>query len=302
MAPCRRRPYPRRGCLSQISILKGTVTSCRVDNGSIVVARRHSQIFFTQSDASISVSRTMRPNLIVLRRSVFYLLTVLLSMVFANTSKADGPADFRIISGSESAVPVSVEAGTVIVEVTINGRGPFPLMFDTGAQNALTPEIAAALGLKTEGAGTVLDSGGDSLPVTFTRVKVIRVGDAEMTDQPFAVAALPPYLTDRGSRPALAGFLGYELLTRFAVRLDYDRRTLTLKAGSNFRYDGTGVRVPLVFTGKTPVVPAAADGIAGMFVVDTGSSGALTLRREFVEAHGLEARHAPAVRIKSIGV
>jgi len=219
----------------------------------------------------------------------------------AVASEAGSVVDFRIISGSEAVVPVSVEAGAVIVDVTINGRGPFPVMFDTGAQNAVTPEIAAALGLKTEGIGTVLDSGGVGLPITFTRVKVMRLGEAEMADQPFAVAALPPYLTDRGSRPALAGFIGYELLARFAVRLDYDRSTLTLKAGSDFRYDGTGVRVPLVFTGKTPVVPAAADGIAGMFVVDTGSSGALTLRREFVEDHGLEARHAPAVRIKSIG-
>lgn len=244
----------------------------------------------------------MRGKLAIPRRCLLRLVTALLSTMFANTSKAENSTDFRIISGSAAVVPVSVEAGAVIVDVTINGRGPFPVMFETGAQNTVTPEIAAALGLKTEGTGTVLDSGGDSLPVTFTRVTVIRVGDAEMTDQPFAVAALPSYLTDRGSRPPLAGLIGYELLSRFVARLDYDRRTLTLKAGSDFRYDRTGIRVPLVFTGKTPVVPAAADGNPGMFVVDTGSSGALTLRREFVETHGLEARHAPAIRIKSIGV
>jgi hypothetical protein len=62
-----------------------------------------------------------------------------------------GSADSRIISGSGSVVPVSVEAGEVIVDVSINGRGPFPLMFDTGAEDAVTPEIAVALGLKTEG-------------------------------------------------------------------------------------------------------------------------------------------------------
>jgi len=185
--------------------------------------------------------------------------------------------------------------------VSINGHGPYPLMFDTGAEDTVTPETAAALGLKTEGTGTFRDSGGGTLPIAFTRVAAVRLGDAEMTDQPFAVLALPRYLTDRGNRPPIAGFIGYELLARFAARLDYDNRTLTLKPGRDFRYEGKGVRVPLVFAGNTPVVRAAADGTEGRFVVDTGSTGALTLRRAFVEDHGLEARHPSALRIKSIG-
>jgi predicted aspartyl protease len=230
-----------------------------------------------------------------------YVARVLLPTVLANAAEAEGSADSRIISGSESVVPVSVEAGEVIVDVSINGRGPFPMMFDTGADDAVTPEMAAALGLKTEGTGTARDSGGSSLSIAFTRVAAVRVGAAEMTDRLFAVLPLPRYLTDRGNRPPIAGFIGYELLTRFVVRLNYDDGTLTLRPERDFRYEGKGVRVPLVFNAKTPVVPAAADGIAGRFVVDTGSTGALTLRRPFVEDHGLEAHHPSALRIKSIG-
>jgi hypothetical protein len=150
------------------------------------------------------------------------LAACLLPAVFANAAEAESSADFRIVSGSESVVPVSIEAGEVIADVIINGRGPFPLMFDTGAQDAVTPETAATLGLKTEGSGTARDSGGDKLAIAFSRVAAMRLGDAEMTDQPFAVLPLPRYLTDRGDRPQLAGFIGYELLARFAVRLDYD--------------------------------------------------------------------------------
>ena len=230
-----------------------------------------------------------------------YAARVLLPTVLANAGEAEGSTDSRIISGSESVVPVSVEAGEVIVDVSINGRGPFPLIFDTGADDAVTPEMAAALGLKTEGTGTARDSGGSSLSIAFTRVAAARVGDAEMTDQRFAMLPLPRYLTDRGNRPAIAGFIGYELLTRFVARLNYDDGTLTLRPERDFRYEGKGVRVSLTFNAKTPVVPAAADGTAGRFAVDTGSTGALTLRRAFVEDHGLEAHHPSALRIKSIG-
>jgi predicted aspartyl protease len=231
-----------------------------------------------------------------------YVARVLLPTVLANAAEAEGSADSRIISGSESVVvPVSVEAGEVIVDVSLNGRGPFPMMFDTGADDAVTPETAAALGLKTEGSGTARDSGGSSLSIAFTRVAAVLVGAAEMTDRLVAVLPLPRYLTDRGNRPPIAGFIGYELLTRFVVRLNYDDGTLTLRPERDFRYEGNGVRVPLGFNAKTPVVPAAADGTAGKFVVDTGSTGALTLRRAFVEDHGLEAHHPSALRIKSIG-
>jgi hypothetical protein len=48
--------------------------------------------------------------------------------------KSENPLDSRITIGREAVVPISVEAGFIIVDVNINGRGPFPMMFDTGAE------------------------------------------------------------------------------------------------------------------------------------------------------------------------
>jgi hypothetical protein len=193
----------------------------------------------------------------------------------AEPARTEKSADFRLISGAESVVPISVEAAAAIIDVRINGRGPFPMVFDTGAEDTLTPEAAAALGLKPVGSGSVQDSAGRTLPAAYTKVRSVRIGSAEMTDQPFAMLGLSPHLADRGGRAPIAGLIGYELLARFAARLDYDSGTLTLKPGPDFRYDGKGVRLPLVFSDKIPAVRAAADGISGMFVIDTGSVGAL---------------------------
>ncbi len=60
--------------------------------------------------------------------------------------------------------------------------------------------------------------------------------------------------------------------------------------------------MPLVFVDKLPVAPAAVDGIAGKFEIDTGSSAALALRRKFVEQHGFEDRYPGGLRMKSGGV
>jgi len=76
---------------------------------------------------------------------------------------------------------------------------------------------------------------------------------------------------------------------------------MTLKPTQKFRYRRAGMCVPLGFADKIPVIPAAADGIAGTFEIDTGSSSALVLQREFVEQHGFEDRHPSVLRMKSSG-
>jgi hypothetical protein len=207
--------------------------------------------------------------------------------------------DFRTDSGPDAVIPISVEAGEPVIEVNLNGQGPFPMIFDTGTQDALTPQAVSALGLRSNGGGGGRTSSGNEVPIAFTQVSAVRFGNAAMVDQPFEVIALPLYLTDRGSRTPLAGFIGYELLARYVVRLDYDSKTMTLRPATGFHYEGNGVRMPLFFTGDTPAVHAAVDGSPGTFAIDTGSQGALTLRREFVERIRLETRHPRGLRIKS---
>ncbi len=217
----------------------------------------------------------------------------------STAANAQSSNDFQITAGSEGVIPVSVEAGEPIIDVVIDGRGPFPMTLDTGTEDTLTPEAAALLGLEIKGSGTERTSSGRAMSNAFTQVIAMQIGNARMMDQPFRVVPVPLYLTDRGHQPSLAGFIGYEVLARFAVRLDYENKTITLKPASSFRYEGNGTHLPLLFTGDTPVVQAAADGIPGTFAIDTGSQGGLTLRREFVERHRLEAHHPRQLRIKS---
>jgi hypothetical protein len=76
---------------------------------------------------------------------------------------------------------------------------------------------------------------------------------------------------------------------------------LTLTPAPDFQYRGKGKRVPLFFASRFPLVPAVADGIAGTFEIDTGSSDAIVLQRTFVDQHGFEARHPSGIRVKAGG-
>lgn len=225
----------------------------------------------------------------------------------ANSGRlSDAPSGSSQVSGHPHAgltiVPISVENGEVIINVTINGQGPFPMVFDSGAEEAVTPETASALGLEVEGGGTVGGSGEGVVPVAVTNIKSVRVGDAQLSDLRLPVLPLPRFYTDRGTRPPVAGLVGYDLLAQFAIRLDYESGTLTLTPARAFHYGEAGTRVPLFFADKLPVLRASADGIEGWFEIDTGSSEAIVLQRRFVDQYGFESRHPGGPRMKVGGV
>jgi predicted aspartyl protease len=222
-------------------------------------------------------------------------------LVLANDNGASTQISKQSLKAADIVVPISIENGEIIVHVIVNGPGPFPMIFDTGSPEAVTPETATKLGLSAEGGTAVQGSGEGKFPASLTRIENLRLGAAELSDVAALILPLPRFFTDRGSHRPIAGLLASELLKRFAVRLDYDDRMLTLVPTPDFQYHGKGKRLPLFFSNRIPLVPAVADGIAGMFEIDTGSSDAIVLQRTFVDQHGFVARHPSGIRMKAGG-
>ena len=149
-------------------------------------------------------------------------------------SSGPSSAAIRQVRSASDTVSVSVENGALVVNVIINGQGPFPMMFDTGGVEAITPETATALGLSVEGEGTARGSGEHTVSVALTHLKGLRLGGAELSDIALPIIPLPRFIADRGNRARLAGLIGFGVLNRFAVRLSYDDQTLTLNSGARF--------------------------------------------------------------------
>ena len=94
--------------------------------------------------------------------------------------------------------------GAILVEATVNGKGPFTFVFDTGAgMTALKPEAAGKAGV----AGA---TEADSIALGKAAAKKVKV----------AVAATVPDGCD--------GVLGYTFLSRFVSTIDYGAGTIRL--------------------------------------------------------------------------
>jgi len=210
--------------------------------------------------------------------------------------------DGQMIHGRRSTtVPLLVENGQALVQADVNGHR---LLFqlDTGGHAILTREAAHALGLHAFGAGASGGGGESTTAQQYTHPQTLRIGQARVPALPFYVIAYGRDFWDRGrGRVPRAGILGLELFERFAVRLDYRTRRLTLTSLRQFAFRGSGTAVPLTFEEDTPLVRARADGVPGAFQLDTGNSGGTILFGPFVRAHHFDRRYPHGFDTSSSG-
>ncbi len=203
------------------------------------------------------------------------------------------PPDFAFTGRERQAtLPFRFINNHIYVDAKLNGRA-FSLLVDTGAANLITPTTARALGLAPVGEARMNGTGEGSEDAAFTRIASLGLGDVVLRNQLVAVVPLEKFGEIEGV--PFQGIIGYELFKRFAVRIDYETRQLTLSDPHAWRPDGRSVEVPIVFNGTVPEVDGAIDGVAGTFDIDTGSRVSVGLNSPFVQRNALRARFKPSI-------
>ncbi len=198
----------------------------------------------------------------------------------------------RMLGGTGSTtVPIVLEGRQLLVWASIDGRPAMPFILDTGGHAILDTVAAKTLGLRAAGAGVSGGAGAGTIALQYARIRSVRIGDAELLDQPFLVIPYPYDFYERGRKAPLAGILGLEWFERYAATIDYARRTLTLTPLRAFSYDGHGTPVPMRFQEDMPLARASAEGHDGSFGVDTGNAGVVVLYGDFLGRSGLLAKH-----------
>lgn len=198
--------------------------------------------------------------------------------VFRDASLKDGQ--------QKGEVPFGLADNRILLDVSINGHAPLPFLLDSGAANLLTPVGAKILGLEGNGNLPAVGVGKDVASSQLVSVKRVRVGPVVMSNQPFVITPLPRFLEDRGGERPIAGLLGAELLRRFPTTFDYQRKVLTFyKPGSTPPEPPGAQRQRLLLNGGHSFIELQVDGATGVFGIDTGDSGSVTLFSAFYRQH-----------------
>jgi hypothetical protein len=206
--------------------------------------------------------------------------------VLPEVNKADFQPPFSTDYTMPASGQVTVPAeGGLNFQMKINGQGPFHAIFDTGAVNVVSATLAERLALKVEEAPVPFGAIGGAIKVHTAHVSTLNIGDLVVRDQTFYVLDIP---SDAGDPTMI---VGWELMRRFAVRIDFEHNQLTFFDGPGFHYTGTGAAVPLILhkDSNNVEVAAQADGLPGTFTLDTGNQIGLFFNSGFVEEHHLVA-------------
>ena len=191
-------------------------------------------------------------------------------------------------SQPEASVPFAFVDNRMVVECTIDGKGPFALIVDTGSPDmVVTPETARALGIAVRYAGSASGAGNARVRIGATKLATFALGSLTFRKLDASVLDLTEIRTKLGfSR--LDGIVGYPILKRYAVVVDPDKRTLTFaRSAPAVPPDATTTS----FKGVIPEIPATIDGIATTAIVDTGDRSSLTLFGPFAKAHAFYDRY-----------
>jgi predicted aspartyl protease len=173
--------------------------------------------------------------------------------------------------------------GRIWAPVMINGRGPFRLVLDTGANHSgVTAQVAEALGITPDASRPVLLRGVTGIVAVPTiRVDSFAVGDVIVTP------ATLPIVTD--ALGGAQGVLGTEDFgdKRLYIDFAHDLITITHSRAERARADFVSVPFEHAATGLL-VVRARVGGVHIRAIVDTGGQATIgneALRDALVRRH-----------------
>jgi hypothetical protein len=207
----------------------------------------------------------------------------------------------RVAGGTVGTAPfaLSDDPGEILVRLGI-AKGSIRLMFDSGAGNYLVPQGAARLHLLTAGGLPMEGVGNGSVNGSFASVGTIALGNAQLVNQHFIVARLPYVFSHQRFGLGINGLVGSEFLQAFRTTFDFDALKITFTPYGVPASAPPGATVePIYSDGAHAYVRATVDGVPGLYLLDTGDNGDITVFRQFAKAHGLFG--GPGVPYLSIG-
>ncbi|HLO19310.1 MAG TPA: aspartyl protease family protein, partial [Sphingomicrobium sp.] len=207
------------------------------------------------------------------------------------------PSDWSLPPSGQVTVPFQLLNNHIILDVKVNGKGPFPFLLDTGGHLVLTPSTLKALSLTSKGE-SASGGGGEALTTNgYARVERIDAGGATLSNQTAVTLDFSPVDVE-GIQ--LGGMIGLEFMERFIVRIDYGRRRITIMDPKKFetaQKRASGIAIPFSFYEHMPQIAGSLDGRAARFNIDTGSRSDVTMTSPYVEAEGLRAAYPHGVLV-----
>jgi predicted aspartyl protease len=187
---------------------------------------------------------------------------------------------WRIEGPDSVAIPMQQVDPLPLIQMTVNGQGPFYFLIDTGGSElALDPSIADSLHLERYGEEMGTFAGGLRSGVMQSRVSSVGLGALTIHDLPIGLLNTQRFSRIANGRP-VAGIVGTVLLYHFRATLDYPHAQLVLVRRGATRATPPApagrIEVPFAMAGDHFMLASGTVDSSGAqtWFVDSGLAGA----------------------------
>jgi aspartyl protease len=205
---------------------------------------------------------------------------IFLLLLFASSAAAQ--------DANVETVPLQMRGLMPVVEVKLNGQGPFFFMIDTGAGMQADVDTSVAERLKLPLSGKAINgdpSGQNDREVSTTTIESLTIGKANFRN--LTAVVRPQRITK--DYPDVDGILGFALFTDYLLTLDYPAMRLRLARGALPAANGTDI-LTFEIENQIPIVELAIGRIHVPAHIDSGNFVAgFILPEEVVEQLQLQS-------------
>lgn len=217
---------------------------------------------------------------------------LLVLLIFSLVTAQAQTLGFAFTEGRKRAdIPIQIHNNLVVVSVTINGTLPLKFIVDTGVRTAILTQkmFSDILELKYTRKYTIAGPGGTKLVDAYitNNVSISMPGVNGMPGiegKGHTLLVLDHDMLELRNYLGVDvhGILGYELFSRFIIRIDYKKKIMTLFAPEKFHPGRKYQELPMVIEDTKPFIltPINIDPnniLTAKLLVDTGASHSLLL-------------------------
>lgn len=187
-------------------------------------------------------------------------------------------------------IPFQLHGSMIVLELSVDGSTPLGFIFDTAAGGTIISASTATI-LGIVGDETVSREGATgTAAIALSTKHIVAAGDLRFQNVTLGIAELDHIEKRLGMR--IDGVIGWEILSQYAVRVNYDTMRLEIYDNKRFDYDlsvgGYTVEVQgtVILTNVT-VTFESGNTFTGKVMVDTGSGNTISFNTPFTEEHDL---------------
>lgn len=179
-------------------------------------------------------------------------------------------------------IPFEIDDGHIFIQLSINQSEQLHFIFDTGANaTVINPETAKRLNFSSNKASTATGASGETKS-SIIKDKSIKVGSIQL--ERIDLLSIPLSHLEKAMGKNIDGIIGFDLLERFVVEINYDKSELICYESKSYTYQGSGELVKI--KGSLPMAAFQVilkDGsyVDEKFMLDTGADIAIGFTSPF---------------------